>query len=107
MYTVLYIEDYKPEAGPERILSREEILSQLQGRCEKFDVERELSDADGIYLLEVMTKDGTKRYTYQRKGAFDGKIESAGTTVRLEWMDDGFSKTLADFDPATGEWVEQ
>lgn len=95
------------ETGPERILSREEVLSQLRSRCEKFEVERELEDARGIYLLEVLSADGSKRFAYQRKGSFQGKIESAGTTIRVEWLDDGYAKTLADYDSATGEWVEQ
>ncbi|OGZ00648.1 MAG: hypothetical protein A2946_01485 [Candidatus Liptonbacteria bacterium RIFCSPLOWO2_01_FULL_53_13] len=98
------------EVGPERVLSLEEILSQLRSRCESFEVERELGDAEGIYLLEVKSLDGSKRFTYQRKRLLPGQpqgIESAGTTIRIEWLDDGFSKTLADFNPTTGEWVEQ
>ena len=95
------------EPNPERILSREEVLSQLRSRCEKFEVERELADAEGVYLLEVMSEDKTKRFVYQRKGTFGGKIESAGTTVRSEDMDDGYSRTVADYDPATGEWIDQ
>jgi hypothetical protein len=95
------------ETGPERILSREEVLSQLRSRCEDFEVERELADAEGVYLLEVMSADKTKRYVYQRKGVFAGKIESAGTIVRSEDLDDGYSRTLADYDLTTGEWIDQ
>jgi hypothetical protein len=95
------------ETNPEHILSREEVLSQLRSRCEKFEVERELADAEGVYLLEVMSEDKTKRFVYQRKGTFGGKIESAGTTVRSEDMDDGYSRTIADYDPAMGEWKDQ
>jgi hypothetical protein len=95
------------ETGPERILSREEVLSQLRSRCENFEIERERADAEGVYLLEVMSVDKTKRYVYQRKGIFGGKIESAGTTVRSEDVDDGYSRTIADYDPVTGEWIDQ
>lgn len=95
------------EPTPEHILSREEVLSQLRSRCENFEVERELVDAEGVYLLEVLSTDKTKRYVYQRKGTFTGKIESAGTTIRSEDMDDGYSRTLADYDPITGEWIDQ
>ena len=95
------------EPNLERILSREEVLSELHNRCEKFEVERELADAEGVYLLEVISEDKAKRYTYQRKGMFAGKIESAGTTLRSEDLDDGYSRTLADYDPITGEWTDQ
>lgn len=95
------------ETGPERILSREEILSQLRSRCENFDIERELADVLGVYLLEVLSPDRTKRFVYQRKGTFGDKIESTGTTIRSEDLDDGFSRTIADYNPITGEWVDQ
>ncbi len=98
------------ETGPERILSREEVLSELRSRCEIFEVERELEDAEGIYLLEVKASDGSKRYTYQRKRLLPGEprgIESVGTTIRVEWLDDGYAKTLADYDPITNEWIDQ
>lgn len=95
------------EQNQERIPSREEIVSELHNRCEEFEVERELADTEGVYLLEVMSSDKSKRYTYQRKGLFTGKIESAGTTIRSEDMDDGYSRTIADYDPITGNWVDQ
>lgn len=99
------------ETGPERILSREEVLSQLRSRCENFEIERELGDADDIYLLEVKDSDNSKRYAYQRKGSFmigaSQKIESLGTTIRSEDLDDGYSRTIADYDPKTNEWIDQ
>jgi hypothetical protein len=95
------------EAGPERILSREEVLSELGRRCEFSGVHRELVDAGGVYLLEVMNKDKTKIYIYQRQGSFAGGVESALTTIQSEDMDDGFPRTLADYDPKTGQWVDQ
>ncbi len=95
------------EPNPERILSREEVLSELRSRCEGLEMGRELADADGIYLLEMMSPDKARRYIYQRKGLFAGKIGSAGTTLRSEDMDDGYSRTIADYDPATGEWIDQ
>lgn len=95
------------ETSPERILSREEVLSQLRSRCEQFEVERELSDAEGVYLLEVLSSDGTKRFAYQRKGLFANQIGSEKTTIRVDWTDDSYSTTLADFDPVTGAWIDQ
>ena len=95
------------ESKLEHIHSREEILSILLSFCEKFEPERELADAEGVYLMEVVSEDKTKRFVYQRKGTFGGKIESAGTTIRSEDLDDGYSRTLADYDPNTGEWTDQ
>lgn len=98
------------ESNPERILPREEVLRQLRSRCEDFAIERELADAEGVYLLEVISSDNTKRYVYQRKGSFPGKvqkIESTGTTIRSEDMEDGYSRTIADYDETTGEWIDQ
>ena len=95
------------EPNPEKALSREEVFAQLRSRCEGLEIERELSDAEGIYLLEMMSPDKAKRYVYQRKGIFSGKIESRSTTIRSEDLDDGYSRTIADYDPITGEWVDQ
>jgi hypothetical protein len=98
------------EKGPERILSREAILSELHNRCENFEIEREMEDGEGVYLLEVLSADHMKRFTYQRKRLLPREpqgIESAGTTIRVEWLDDGYAKTLADYDPETGKWIDQ
>lgn len=98
------------EGDKERISSREEILSQLGSRCEILKIERELSDEEGIYLLEVINKENTKRYTYQRMRLLPGQprgIESSGTTIRSEDLDDGYSRTIADYDSETNEWTDQ
>jgi hypothetical protein len=104
------------ESNPERALSREQIMEELLVRImsshEKFQikVERELSNAEGIYLLEVLSPDTGRRYVYQRKGSFEGsgqKIESSGTTIRSEDLDDGYSRTIADYDPIAGRWINQ
>jgi hypothetical protein len=104
------------EPNPERVFSREEILEeillQVLKRHEKFQfkIERELRNAEGIYLLEALDPKAGKRYTYQRKGSFEGrgqKIESSETTIRSEDLDDGYSRTLAGYDPTTDRWKEQ
>jgi len=101
------IPNVENESNPEKILSREEVMAQLKSRCEGMEVERELSDADGVYLLEMMSSNEGRRYVYQRKGTFAGKIESGSTTIRSEDLDDGYSRTIADYDPETGEWIDQ
>ena len=98
------------ERGPERILSREEILAKIKSYCEQFTVERELADEAGVYLLEVVAADNSKRYAYQRKRLLPGQpkgVESASTTIWSEDLDDGYSRTLADFDAEKNEWIEQ
>lgn len=98
------------ENGPERVLSREEVLSKILSYCEHFAIERELVDEAGIYLLEVIAEDKSRRYSYQRKRILPGQptdIESAGTTIRSEDLDDGYSRTHADFDAAKNQWIEQ
>ncbi|TSA44513.1 hypothetical protein D4R51_03725 [bacterium] len=98
------------EGKKERIFSREEILSQLGSRCEILKIERELEDEKGIYLLEVINKENTKRFIYQRERLLPGQprgIESSGTTIRSEDLDDGFSKTIADYNPELDKWIDQ
>lgn len=97
------------ETGPERILSREEVLSQLQSRCESFTIEQELGNDDGVYFLEVLSSDNTRRYTYQRKGSFSKDslvVESAGTIIYSEDLDDGRSRVIADYDLITESWID-
>jgi hypothetical protein len=98
------------EKSPEQILSRESVLSKLREYCDAFVVERELSDPTGVYLLEVVSADGKKMYTYQRAGEFPGStrpISSSSTVVRVDDLDGSFfSETLADYNPATGVWTK-
>ncbi len=106
------IHEREVESNPERSLSRDEILAELSlsHSIEKLNIERELSDVDGVYLLEVLYPEQGKRVVYQRKGSFEGKgskIESSRTTIRVEDLDDGYSRTIADYDPIKGEWVNQ
>ncbi len=98
------------ETGPERILSREEILSEIRSWCENFEIERELADTEGIYLLEGIDSENSKRYIYQRKGSFPvgvKKIDALKTTIIEEYLDDSYASTVADYDPETNRWVHQ
>ncbi len=103
-------ESPKNERGPERILSREEILSQIRSRCEGFEIEQELEDADGIYFMEAKATDNSKRYTYQRKGSFpvgSQRSDSRNTILSSEDLDDGYSRIVVDYDPERNEWIDQ
>ncbi len=86
-------------------------MQALGKHVEHFSVQRELSDADGVYLLEVTIpgeKEGeVAEYTYQRKGSF-GANQSTTTTISVAHYDaTGMpvgGKTLANFDEKTGLW---
>ena len=101
------------EQGNERIPTREDILAQIRTRCEGAAVIRELSDTEGVYLLETR-KQGEKpgestEYTYQRKGVFPNKIESAATVLQVFYCADDVplsGEIIAEYDTATGEWIE-
>ena len=98
------------EPNPERALTRFEILGKLSRHCEKFKVEREIEDAEGIYLLEVVDEFHRTRYIYQRKGSFPGRgheIKSVTTTILEEDIESGYSKVVSDYDAASGWWIDQ
>lgn len=102
---------FNAEAGPEKILSREAVFAKLREYCDSFKVDRELSDQDGVYILEVVSDHGKKMYTYQRKGTFPGTkgrdIASAGTSIRVDDLDGSFfSETLADYNPKEDSWTK-
>jgi len=94
----------------ERPLTREEVLTALSRHAETFTVQRELSDANGIYLLEV-TLPGEKpgevsEYRYQRKGVF-GPNQTTTTHIAVAYYEGEMpvgGKTLANYDEKTGLW---
>ncbi|MDP1689019.1 MAG: hypothetical protein Q8L47_02725 [bacterium] len=103
-------EGIENEANPEKILSREEILLELRNRCENFDVIAEREDKDGIYFLKIKTSNKKIFFVYQRERSLAGEpqgMESARTTIRMEWADDSYAKTLADYNPFADKWVDQ
>ena len=103
----------KAEQGGERIFTGEEIMEQIKKRCEKAEFLRELKDGDGIYLFEAK-EPGEKSgeytiYLYKRKGTF-GKNSAAKTVIEKLYFENDFpcgGDTIADYDEATGEWVEK
>lgn len=103
---------FEAEIGPERILPREAVLAKLREYCDSFRIERELSDENGIYLLEVFSNEsGNTMYAYQRAGTFPGNngmnITSAGTSVRVEFLDwSSYPETLSDYDSFKDTWTK-
>ena len=94
----------------EKPLTKEEVIAALDRHVQNYTVQRELSDAEGVYIFEVIIpgeKEGeVTEYTYQRKGVF-GTNQSSTTTVSVAYYEDGMpvgGKTLANYDEKTGLW---
>ncbi len=94
----------------EHVLSREEVLEAITQHVEGYTIERELSDAEGVYLLEarvVGEKPGeVTEYRYQRKGEF-GRNQSLQTAIHVAYYEDDMpvgGTTIANYNETTGEW---
>lgn len=101
------------EKGPERILTKEEVMEVIARYAENTTFVRELSDEQGLYLLEVKIE-GKKsgeiiQYEYMRKGRFPNHNEASETAVCVVYYKDevpmGGDK-IAVYNPETGEWEE-
>jgi len=99
------------ENSAEYIPTREEILRELTAHCEKFEVKRELSDDQGIYLLEVEKEGGTEKesvlYAYQRKGAFPTGSQSLATVVHVAYFEGDMpvrGDIVSEYNPQTKTW---
>lgn len=97
----------------ERILSKHEIMEVLSRYTEgKGEITRELSNKEGVYLLEVTTKgpeEGrTAEFTYRRRGSHTDKIRSSETVIDVCYWKDGIpddADTLATHNSETNEWT--
>ena len=78
------------EQAPERIPSKEEVLEIMYRKAEGLTIERELSDENGVYLLETRTPEKNGEYTqyvYMRKGQFQNTNGSEATVIySVEYM---------------------
>lgn len=99
------------ETEPKRILTKEEVLEAIGKHVEGYTIERELSDVDGIYLLEVRgvkRDDGFEEYAYKRKTKMAQIQATSVTTIQvLRYAADGIpygGDTLANYDERTGKW---
>ncbi|MFA5791437.1 MAG: hypothetical protein WC884_00145 [Candidatus Paceibacterota bacterium] len=100
------------EKSPDHILSREEVIEVLSRYAERGVITRELSNEDGIYLLEMTTEGPqvgeTTEFTYRRMGTYPNKIQSPETLIEAAYYQDGFpisADTLATYNPQTGTWT--
>lgn len=101
------------EKGPERILSKEEVMEVISRYAENAEMVRELSDEQGLYLLEVKVpgeKEGeTTQYEYMRKGRFPNHNEASETALHKVYYDGEMpvgGDKVAIYNPETGEWTD-
>lgn len=105
----------KIEQGNEHILTGAEVMDKIKKFSEKAEFVRELKDEEGnTYLFEAQ-EPGEKSgeftlYAYQREGTF-GKNSAAATVLEKVYLDaDGIpcgGDIVAEYDKATGAWVEK
>lgn len=100
-----------PEKKAERVLTSGEVLEAISERAEGFILSRELSDEQGVYLLEVEIKGENEgevtEYQYMRKGVHPNHNESDVTAISRIDYKDGVpigGERVAVFDEKTGEW---
>lgn len=99
------------EKGPERILTRSEVMEGIGIFIEDAQIERELSDEHGLYLLEVITEGvgpgETIEYGYLRKGESPGHKGALETAIYRTYYSGGVpisGEKVAVFE--NGEWRE-
>ena len=92
------------------MLTNEQVLEAIGQHVEGYVIERELSDPEGVYLLEARVageKPGeVTEYRYQRKGEF-GRNQNAQTTIQVAYYENDIpvgGKTVANYDEKTGTW---
>ena len=100
----------KFEKSQERNPTKSEVLEVISRFTENTVLVRELSDRQGLYLLETK-KDGDEgeyaEYLYLRKGKFPNGQEAEVTTITIAHCKDGIpftGGTLADYDSQKNEW---
>ncbi len=81
------------ETAPERIPSRQEVMDIISFFAEGGTVVRELSDEQGLYLLEVKVEGEnpgeTIQYEYMRKGKFPNHNQTLETTIHRVCYENG------------------
>lgn len=104
-----------PEKGPERIPTKAEIMEVISHFAENTTPVRELSDEQGLYLLEMKIEGEnpgeTTQYEYRRKGAFPDGNRSSATVIHIVYYEGEMpvpgGHDVANFDSETGEWKEE
>ncbi len=101
------------EKGPERIPTRDEVMEVISRLAENSTVVRELTDEQGLYLLEANIEGEEEgeviQYQYMRKGRFPDNKSASDTGVCVVYFQGGVfvsGTTVAKYNPETGEWRE-
>jgi hypothetical protein len=101
------------EKGPERILSKEEVLEVIARYGENAELVRELSDEQGLYLLEAKIEGKEPgeviQYEYMRKGRFPNHNEASETALHVVYYQDEIpvgGDKVAVYNSETGEWID-
>ena len=101
------------EAGPEQIPTREEVVGVIERFAENSIFVRELSDEQGLYLLEVEVggdKPGeTIGYEYIRQGQFSNNVGSTETVIHIVYYEDGVpvgGHNIANYNSGTRMWED-
>ncbi len=99
------------EKSPERIPNGQDVMELIRTYAENATLVRELSDEQGLYLLEAKVE-GDKpgeviQYEYMRKGRHPNQHHEAKTSICImHYQGDRAvgGSTIAVYDSATGEW---
>ncbi len=101
------------ENSREKIPTEQEVLEVISRFAENATFVRELSDNNGLYLLEVKVESEKPgeftEYQYIRKGIFPNRNQALETTVYATYYQDGIpisGHNVAHFDPETEGWQE-
>jgi hypothetical protein len=101
------------EKGPERILSTAEVMEVIKRFAENAEIQRELSDEHGVYLIEATVPGDAEgeviEYGYMRKGQF-GRNQASETALHKVIYDNGMpigGDKVSVFNPETGEWIDE
>jgi len=99
------------EKGPERIPTKEKVMEAISRLTETSEVVRELSDEQGLYLLEAKVPGDEPgefvQYEYIRKGRYPDGNESSATAIHIVYYEGEApvgGHNVADYDQETGEW---
>jgi hypothetical protein len=99
------------EKGPEKVPTREEVLEIISRSTEGSIFVRELSDENGLYLLETR-KEGEKagetiQYEYMRKGRYPDQGEASETAPHIVYYKSDVpvgGDKIAVYNSETSEW---
>ena len=101
------------EKGHERILSKEEVIEVIRGFAENAELVRELSDEQGLYLLEAKVEGEGQgeviQYEYMRAGRFPNHNEASETAIHIMYYENGVAQIgnkLAVYNSETQQWDE-